>query len=342
MEIRQIETFLYPTQTTLLSMIPEILQGEFTYPDILTTNSYIYAPGDIPVMLIAHLDTVHKDPVKEIYYSADSTRLLSPQGIGGDDRCGVYIIMRLLILGHRPHILFTTDEEIGAQGARDFVRDFAQSHLDLNYLIEFDRQGSNDCVFYDCDNPSFIDYISAFGFREQFGTFSDISIIAPAFKTAAVNLSSGYYRAHTDWEYIDLNDIDYIVLKADRLLSDINNAPAFEYIPLAKPHYPSFAPIDFYTYFDDRFQEEEPFYEKVRLMPLSPHQYLIVDEETGETFDDQTFYIDEQLTVYMEIGEYLGIPCVTDTFFTAYNKDGFISPKYKKRRLKEVYWEIYY
>ncbi|MBO6179870.1 MAG: hypothetical protein J6O04_11890 [Selenomonadaceae bacterium] len=43
----------------------------------------------------------------------------------------------------------------------------------------------------------FKNYITLKGYRTAFGSFSDISVIAPALDVAAVNLSSGYYYAHT-------------------------------------------------------------------------------------------------------------------------------------------------
>ena len=57
---------------------------------------YLYAEGTIPVLLAAHMDTVHRQPVEQICYSADGAVAMSPQGIGGDDRCGVWMILQIL------------------------------------------------------------------------------------------------------------------------------------------------------------------------------------------------------------------------------------------------------
>lgn len=45
-------------------------------------------------MLLAHLDTVYIKLVRTICKSKDKNVLMSPQGIGGDDRCGVYILVK--------------------------------------------------------------------------------------------------------------------------------------------------------------------------------------------------------------------------------------------------------
>ena len=58
-------------------------------------------------------------------------------------------------------------------------------------------------VYYGCDNPEFRDFVEELGFEEACGSFSDISVLAPYLKTAAVNLSTGYYNAHRTHEMID-------------------------------------------------------------------------------------------------------------------------------------------
>ena len=56
-------------------------------------------------------------------------------------------------------VLFTEDEEIGCVGAEKFaVSDYIVNN-DINYIIEIDRRGTNDCVFYSCDNPDFEEFI---------------------------------------------------------------------------------------------------------------------------------------------------------------------------------------
>ena len=162
-------------------------------------DGFLYGAGSVPVLLVAHLDTVHKIQPEHVWESIDGTTWKADEGIGGDDRCGVYALLKIM-RRHKVHVLFCEDEEIGCIGARKFAK--SEIKPDVNFIIEFDRKGANDAVFYDCDNMYFIDYICKFGFQEDFGSFSDISVIAPALGVAAVNLSSGYYLAHTNDEYI--------------------------------------------------------------------------------------------------------------------------------------------
>lgn len=163
-------------------------------------KGFLYAEGTVPVLLVAHLDTVHNEPPHIICRSEDGRYIMSPQGIGGDDRCGVYMILQI-ISEVRCHVLFCEDEETGGQGARAFERSGIQ--INVNYIVEMDRRGNNDAVFYNCDNPEFSEFVCSFGFREAMGSFSDISVVAPYLKTAAVNLSAGYYNEHRLHEVID-------------------------------------------------------------------------------------------------------------------------------------------
>lgn len=191
----------------------------------LMKKGFLYAKGSSPVLLAAHLDTVHKNPVKIICYSADGKIVMSPEGLGGDDRAGIFMILQI-IQKHRCHVLFCEDEEIGGIGAHEFAESGIKPKV--NYIVELDRCGANDAVFYDCNNPAFTEFVTAFGFEEAMGSFSDISIIAPKLKLAAVNLSAGYYNQHTRHEYIDLSVAEHNVQRINKMVS--TPTEQFEYV----------------------------------------------------------------------------------------------------------------
>lgn len=208
-------------------------------------KSYLLVKGDAPIMLIAHLDTVHKEPVRIICKSEDGNIVMSPQGIGGDDRCGVYVICKVYETAKRkPWLLFTCDEEIGGIGAQDFadsyeLGNFLPKELDnLKCLVEIDRKGRNDAVFYDCDNKDFEEYVLTKGFITQFGTYSDICSIAPILGVAAVNLSSGYYNAHTQHEYVNLKELEMTIERVRGIVNDSckKSFPKYEYIEKVYPY----------------------------------------------------------------------------------------------------------
>lgn len=225
---------IFLTQYELKSFLYKTL-SEYGYAPHWA-DGYLYAEGNIPIMLLAHMDTVHKEPVREFYVS-NNGNITSPQGIGGDDRCGVYALYTAIVnsadTGARPYILFTEDEEIGGIGALKFVNDLlADGDIEVNFLIELDRKGSKDSVYYECNNMDFEVFINNYGFESDYGSFSDISTVAPALGVAAVNLSCGYYNAHTTKEIINLYDLNNSIAKLDRIIADTaaGNTVKYEYI----------------------------------------------------------------------------------------------------------------
>lgn len=211
----------------------------FGYEDIRTfehpEQGYIFAKGTLPVCLCAHMDKVpwykkikhiSQTPVVNKKYNVIDVRLSSKQGIGGDDRCGVYAILSMLKLGHRPSVLFCMGEEIGCRGSRKFTEDFPKEFLnDVNAFIQIDRRGSNDCVRYSDKNPALTNKICDYGYSPAFGSMSDISILMPHFGISGVNLSSGYYHEHhAKQEYVSVKDVKVLLRRLNKImLSEIFN-----------------------------------------------------------------------------------------------------------------------
>ena len=202
------------------------LKAELKSRGYLVTDKpgYLYAEGTIPVLLVAHMDTVHRQPVEQICYSEGKAVAMSPQGIGGDDRCGVWMILQILLTANC-HVLFCEDEEVGCVGAKRFTKGSLQPRV--NYIVELDRRGNNDAVFYRCDNPEFEDFITSFGFETAGGSCSDISYIAPYLETAAVNISCGYYCEHQRHEYIRLEEMELNAARVAQMVTQ--QTEHFEY-----------------------------------------------------------------------------------------------------------------
>ena len=200
-----------------------------THDDVIVKDGFVYAQGKFPVLLVAHLDTVHKELPKTIEYNRDTDTISSPEGIGGDDRCGVYMILEI-VKQYNCSVLFCEDEEIGGIGAEKFAKTRFAQKLKFNYIIEFDRRGSKDAVFYDCDNPDFEHFITDSYYKTALGSFSDISVIAPVLGCAAVNLSCGYYNAHTTNEFVVLSEMERSIYEACLILDKTTEDDKFEYI----------------------------------------------------------------------------------------------------------------
>ena len=206
------EIFQFSQERLKQALETELIENGYA---VRKQKGFLYAEGTAPVLLVAHLDTVHRTQPETICYSADGTVMMSPQGIGGDDRAGVYMILRLIQSCHC-YVLFCEDEETGGHGARAFTKSGIKP--DVNYIVELDRTGSNDAVFYQCRNRQFERHINSFGFQTAFGSFSDISILAPKLNLAAVNLSTGYYNAHRVNEIVHLDEVEKLIGRVEKLL----------------------------------------------------------------------------------------------------------------------------
>ena len=215
-------------QEMLRKSLVNILKKDFS--NVIATKEYIMAQGNIPIALVAHLDTVFTYGKRSIYYDREAEVIWSPHGLGADDRAGVFAILQILRHGFRPTVIFTTDEELGCMGAEQLTLDHAEAPWEINYIIELDRQGANDCVFYNCANPKFEKYIEHFGFVSDWGSYSDISAICPAWGIAGVNLSVGYINEHTLQETLHVKYWKRTVAKVEEMLKE-ETIPSFEYIP---------------------------------------------------------------------------------------------------------------
>ena len=89
------ESILKMTQRELKEHLVQQLR-EYGYEPVCK-NGFLYAEGTVPVLLVAHLDTVHTHQPDIICHSEDGRYLMSPYGIGGDDRAGVYMILVTII-----------------------------------------------------------------------------------------------------------------------------------------------------------------------------------------------------------------------------------------------------
>lgn len=257
--MKVLEEFLKPTQKSLFKMLRK-MYGNKAY---VSEKNFILVRGEVPIMLLAHLDTVHSEPVRTICKSKDKNVLMSPQGIGGDDRCGVYALVKIYELApKKPWLLFTCDEEVGGLGANNFCLMHEHGKLpkgvnNLKCLVEIDRKGSRDAVYYSCDNLEFEKYITGKGFVTSYGSFSDISVIAPELGVAAVNLSSGYYNAHTQHEYIVRSELESTIEKVCEMVADAAKDDFLKYSYVKKVY----TPVKSYDWYGDYFRNDKKLYE---------------------------------------------------------------------------------
>lgn len=195
----------------------------------MSRKGFLYHKGTLPILLVCHMDTVHKKQPRKIN---GRTIISSPQGIGGDDRCGVYAVLEIL-KKYDCHAVFTEDEEVGCVGADFFARsNLARRIKDkMLFAIELDRKGNKDAVFYECDNEKFTEFVTKEYWEEDYGSFTDICEICPEINCAGVNLSTAYYKQHTTDEFVNLVELDEVIDETCKLIErGLKDNVRYEYI----------------------------------------------------------------------------------------------------------------
>lgn len=300
------------TQPALKNTLISTLKKK--YSDVLYDGKFIMAKGDIPIALIAHMDTVFSYPPEDIYYDKEQNVIWSPDGLGADDRAGIFAILQILKRGFRPTIIFTEDEESGCLGATDLVTKIEEAPWPINFCIQLDRRGENDCVFYDCDNPDFEKYIEQYGFEKKFGSFTDIAIICPDWGMAGVNLSVGYKDEHSISETLRPGCLINTINKVCNLLTDFislaeDEQPKFEYIPIMRGGWDKYGTYCYGGYYDDSYSEDywKSWYEQNRETFAT-----FKCTECGRTH----FYDDELISLPLVDGS---LACVCDDCITNFD-----------------------
>lgn len=183
---------------------------------------------------VSHLDTVAKSyaECRKPYFICDDIMFKINAVLGADDTAG-----NILMLNHidKINFVFTVDEEIGGIGAQKLAKntEFVDDISSISGFIELDRKGNSDIIGYMhgyCEK----DFLKAVqdilpDHNDANGVFTDID----KFKhiKPGVNISVGYYSAHTTSEILDLQ---YLEELNDKILELSNIEGEFE---VPKPRY---------------------------------------------------------------------------------------------------------
>ena len=237
---------LTKTQSEMMEWLPEIL---LSYGYQVSVTDYMVkaiSPLENQVCLVAHLDTINtkdygtdfgkygymytkteltekeKTPTIKDILVTEKYILLSPKHnenidcLGADDRVGVKTILDILETGLRPHILFTTDEEIGCVGSRKAVEENSLEELrEASMLIQIDRGVHEDSwhemVTYSFEPNSHPEIFKELGktFTMATGSYTDVAVLGSYLNKPIVNVSASYKNEHHTDEFINLEAYDY-------------------------------------------------------------------------------------------------------------------------------------
>jgi tripeptide aminopeptidase len=174
---------------------------------------------------VAHTDTVHRDQIDlvescmnlDIFEEKQDGKTIltatnpiknTKTGIGGDDKCGVYICLRLLEKMDNLKCAFFVEEEIGMKGSKLCDLEFFN---DVGYAIQFDAP-TNDWFSESCSghrlwSEEYFETIQ--GVLAKHGVknistdpFTDVVQLRKKFDFCCSVLPTGYYNQHSKFEYV--------------------------------------------------------------------------------------------------------------------------------------------
>lgn len=254
-----------PKDMTLIQTHKAPVRELFNYfmtlhPKAIRGETYVYVPGSTRMpLLVAHADTVHRELPKIILLDDKKGILSSPQGLGADDRAGVYGILCLhASLDPKPGLLLCDEEESGGIGAYDASWDITDHLRPYPFMMELDRKGSGECVFYNDESQEFIKYIESFGFKEDYGIFSDVMFLGEGLRKTSVNLSIGFEKAHTLGEYLDLRSMNYTIKHAKRIMLNVLHTKPCKQISFKLPK-PAMKSSQIYSFNSEDSREWDNF-----------------------------------------------------------------------------------
>lgn len=228
-------------------------------------------------MFVAHTDTVCKstdEDVELIMFEAEtespcmdsvSTAVLQRKDeaiLGADDRAGVFIILNEWInKGNKINFILTSDEEIGAIGASELEEstvftEKCTSHR-VSAFIEFDRKGYSDIIEY-CSSDLTNEIMRILPtYKSAMGVFTDLDKIGSV--VSGVNLSVGYFNAHSKSEFLDLGHLEYLVGKISDIEEGLKDKVFDKYVPYSKYYdwYSSYSKDYQYNWWDYPVEDDD-------------------------------------------------------------------------------------
>lgn len=171
--------------------------------------SVFYHKSDLPLPLICvHVDTMRNNKLRML---SDGEIIVNAYGVlGADDRAGCAIALYLMRAGIKAHFGFFDFEETGGIGSQEYcAKHSADIETYVKALIGLDRHGSRDAATYRGTCAPMMDIVGQYGYKEAFGSFTDVANIEQVNGVGCVNLSVGFYHEHRTNEYLNINDMRY-------------------------------------------------------------------------------------------------------------------------------------
>lgn len=243
----------------------KILKGmkDVTYhldKTVTGTNIYVTKNSNKSTMfpcIVAHTDTVHKIVSNltciEIdgAYTGFNKITMTQSGIGGDDKVGIFVALRMLNELDACKVAFFHAEEVGCVGSRKADLDFFK---DCRFVLQCDRKGNSDFVtdIYGTELSSkewqkdIESILTKHNYKFSDGGITDVGELKDNGLTIPVaNMSCGYYNPHMSNEFIVIEDVENVISMVKEICQNVTGT----YYHKAEKK--SYGKYNFGNYYDD-------------------------------------------------------------------------------------------
>ncbi|WP_018669148.1 hypothetical protein [Bacteroides gallinarum] len=182
--------------------------------------------------LVSHIDQVshcnHSGDFKAVEtrdiifgYSPGNRRF---ENLGADDKNGVFICLECLKKYDSIKVAFFREEETGCRGSSEAVMSFFD---DVRFIVQPDRKGNSDLItaigYSELCSGGFIEAIEPekWNYKEESGLMTDLLALKEnGLGVSCINVSCGYYNAHTDEEITVKKDLLKCLLFVGHIIED--------------------------------------------------------------------------------------------------------------------------
>lgn len=191
--------------------------------------------------LVCHLDqvqTLHSDDF-EVRLEGDrlfgwSESNQQQEGLGADDKNGIYVCMRCLEECQRLKVFMAVGEEKGCIGSNRADMSFFADSL---YVIEPDRRGGEEPSVVlrgiPCASAEFIEalHLEANGYTLTEGKTSDIlALTLNDIGVSCINLPVGYHNPHKDDEYTVMSELEHCLAFVKHTITTLRHRFPHQYL----------------------------------------------------------------------------------------------------------------
>lgn len=212
-------------------------EGEF-YPCVTShmdtvqdkAKPYALAGAELPLRTRRVKSTTSDEVRHEIF--------IDGQGIGADDKLGVYISLQLVKHFDKIKAAFFVEEEIGMQGSKELKKDFFD---DVAYVVGWDSpdliRAAYKCAGVQMFTAKFFNeklgpVVKRWGFKpSDFNSepFTDVCQIREKTDIMCMNFGNGGYNAHMATEYLVVEHVDHALGMGMDIIQSIGNKEQFKF-----------------------------------------------------------------------------------------------------------------